>query len=101
MTTIPGAAAIDYDRHWRIIREVRMSNQRGEIIIGAIVVMMVAMVTMMFVGMPMMHGGHQHGGADQKNMSNDGCCAEAIQRTHECDKELHPVPLQEKPAPAL
>lgn len=77
-----------------------MSNQRGEIIIGAIVVMMVAMVTMMFVGMPMMHGGHQHCG-DNPSARNDGHGTEAIQRAHECDKEQLPAPLQEKPSPAL
>ena len=78
-----------------------MGNQRGEIIIGFMVVMMVAMMTMMFAGMPMMHGAHQHGGAGQKNVSNDGHCTEVIQRAHECDKEQPPAPLQEKPSPAL
>jgi len=77
-----------------------MSSQRGEIIIGAIVVMMVTMVTMMFVAMPMMHGGHQHCG-DNPGARSDSRSAEGIPRAHECGKEEPPVPLQEKPSPAL
>jgi ABC-type nickel/cobalt efflux system permease component RcnA len=39
-------------------------NQRGEIVTGVMVVMMVAM--MIFGGMSMMHGGHRH--ADDQDM---------------------------------
>ena len=42
-------------------------NQRGEIVTGVMVVMMVAM--MIFGGMSMMHGGHRHADrADHQDM---------------------------------
>jgi hypothetical protein len=79
-------------------REVPMGNQRGEIIIGFMVVMMVAMMTMMFVGMPMMHGSHHQGGADQKNGRGDDHCTEVLQQTNERVKQQPPAPRQERPS---
>lgn len=69
-----------------------VDDQRGEVVTGVMVVIMV--VVMLFGGMHMMHGDHRHAEENHKNEHKHDC-HEGMQNIHSDDGE-HSVPDQEK-----
>jgi hypothetical protein len=57
-----------------------MDNQRGEVILGAMILMMGAI--MLFGGMHVVHGGHRCGGAQPQNEAQQDRLDEDSQHVH-------------------
>jgi len=71
-----------------------MRNQRGEVVVGVMVVMMVVM--MIFGGTHMMHGGHRSEGDHRQMEQKHDHDEDGTQHTHNHAGGQDPIPSQDE-----
>jgi len=71
-----------------------MHNQRGEVVTGVMVVMMIVM--MIFGGMPMMHGGHRSEGDHRQMEQKHNDDEDGTQHMHNHAEGQDAVPSQDE-----